>query len=355
MLFFRKLYKSFIIFVFKKYYGDLSIANSKFEKNNLKLRKVCIDKKIYTIYEIDDCRIYSNSLHVAFIKNNKVLKLPSMQSTLCRKQNIKDNVVFTNGTPKFFKKFNCRVFSLLTEVDANNNYFHWFFDSLPKLFIFKKIYKLKKNDFFLVPNLFHDYQIKSLQLLKIKNLIDVKDIKHLKVKKITGVLYNSSKENPENWILKILQKSFKKKKKKVNLKLYVNRTGLSSKYRDVYNKAELIDLLKRKDFHIVDTSKLSFFDEIQLFNSTKIVIGLHGAGLTNLVFCNRGTVVIEFKNEKNCNLFKNISEKIGLNYHSLVCKSVNTGSNRPRDGFYKVNIKSLLCKISEIDNYNYNL
>ena len=82
---------------------------------------------------------------------------------------IHNNVCLKTGTPNFYRYYPVRIFSLLSGVDANNNYYHWFFDSLSRILIYKKFYKIKKNDFFLVHNLKHDFQIQSLKLFEIKN------------------------------------------------------------------------------------------------------------------------------------------------------------------------------------------
>ena len=167
---FKKIYKNFIIFIFKIIYGEIKIFHKKKIKYNIK--KITYKNKPYNVYEIDNCRIYTNTNDVAFIKDNIIIPGASLQMRNNLNQNVKFNYVINNGTPKYCKNINKRVFSLLCDVDANNNYFHWFFDSLPKYFFYKKFYKFNKNDFFMVPNIKHNYQIESLKILKIKNIIN---------------------------------------------------------------------------------------------------------------------------------------------------------------------------------------
>ena len=40
---------------------------------------------------------------------------------------------------------------------------------------------------------------------------------------------------------------------------------------------------------------------INLFNNAKLIIGIHGAGLSNIVFSNKNTYVLEFIPELNFN------------------------------------------------------
>ena len=55
------------------------------------------------------------------------------------------------------------------------------------------------------------------------------------------------------------------------------------------NEKELIHFLKKKNFFSVKLSELSVEEQIKLFNDAQIVIGLHGAGLANLIWCNKYT------------------------------------------------------------------
>ena len=60
---------------------------------------------------------------------------------------------------------------------------------------------------------------------------------------------------------------------------------------------------------IIKLSELSFNEQIKIFNEAKIIIGSHGAGLTNLIFCEPSTKVIEIGNPNfDCDVFKNISK-----------------------------------------------
>ena len=36
-----------------------------------------------------------------------------------------------------------------------------------------------------------------------------------------------------------------------------------------------------------------FIDQVKIFNSAKLIVAMHGAGLTNLLFCKNKTKVIE--------------------------------------------------------------
>jgi len=355
MKLFSRIYKIFVIFFFKFFYGKINFRRSR--SKEIIVEKVNVKNNLYKIFKIKNCRIYTNTNDVAYIKNNLIISGPSIQMRNGINQNVQQNVVIKKGTPKFYKKINARVFSLLCNPDANNNYFHWFFDCLPRLLLFKKNFKFKKNDFFLVPSLKHDYQKKSLSILNIKNLLDAYTLKHIKVNELISVCFEST-SNPPYWLVSDLKKNFKLKKtyllkkisKKKYLKLFINREGINSTIRDAANKSELLNYLKNNNFLIIDPSKLNFLDEIKLFNLSKIVIGMYGAGLTNVIFCKNNSHVIELKNSQTDNLYKNIIKKSKLNYHSSISKRINSNnSTRSWDGSINVDIGKISRVLSKIN------
>ena len=345
-----KSYKKIISFFFLFLYGKISFKKIKLNKD-FTVKKKIFKNRFYKFFEINKCRIYTNTSDVAYIKNNLIISGPSIQLRDNYNQHVKHNVVIKKGTPKFYKKINYRVFSLLCGVDANNNYYHWFFDCLPKFLLFSKFYNFNKNDFFLLPNLKHDYQIQSLKILKIKNILNGYDLKHIKAKKIISLNFFYT-INHQDWLIQSLRKKFilsKKKTKKPTLKIFINREGINSLTRDIFEKEKLIKFLKKNNFLLINPSKLSFIDEVKLFNSAKIVIGVHGAALTNVIFCQNKTHIIELKNNKSDYLYENIIKKSKLNHYSLVSKKITSNSSsRSCDGLIEVNLLKLSKILSNI-------
>jgi len=351
MKIFLKLYKKILPYFFFIIYGKISINQNNFNKN-LVIKKKKYKKVSYKFFEINNSRLYTNSSDVAYITNNTIISGPSIQFRRKLNANVIHNIVIHKGTPKFYKKINCRVFSLLCGIDTNN-YYHWFFDCLPKLLIFKRFYKFEKNDFFLAPNLKHDFQIKSLRMLNIKNILNAASLKHVYAKKIITTSFTNFTIDHKDWLIKELRDKFtltKRKISKQNLKIFLDRKGVSSLIRDISNKEELIKFLRNENFLIIDPSKLSFVDEIKLFNAAKIVVGIYGAGLTNAIFCQKKTHIIELKNNQTDSLFKNIIKKSKLNYHFLTSEvKASKYSSKPFDGFININILKLSKILSKIN------
>ncbi|AWJ85646.1 hypothetical protein TSH58p_18980 (plasmid) [Azospirillum sp. TSH58] len=96
-------------------------------------------------------------------------------------------------------------------------------------------------------------------------------------------------------------------------RLYIQRTR--SPKRRLENEAEVIALLAGAGYEILDLDGLSLADQIRSFAEATHVVGPHGAGLTNLVFCRPGTLVCELQMDCYMNwLFRRLSNLRGVRY-----------------------------------------
>jgi len=86
--------------------------------------------------------------------------------------------------------------------------------------------------------------------------------------------------------------------------------------RSLVNEKELESLMKSHQIKIIYLEKLSFADQIFLFSNLTLVIGLHGAGLSNIVWCSSGTTILEiFTPERFVDCYARIANTLSLNYN----------------------------------------
>jgi hypothetical protein len=95
--------------------------------------------------------------------------------------------------------------------------------------------------------------------------------------------------------------------------------------RKVANEEKLIEILLKFNFEIVEFENLSVLEQVNLMNETDVFIGLHGAGLTNLMFMNENTKVFEltpiisdFKNFRFP--FWRMADLLNIQYNVIFCK-----------------------------------
>ncbi len=75
-------------------------------------------------------------------------------------------------------------------------------------------------------------------------------------------------------------------------RLYVGR-GNQKHTRRVDNEAEVLAALEPLGFESIDPGQMSPAEQVRAFAEAECVVGVHGAGLTNLAFCPPGVGVVE--------------------------------------------------------------
>ncbi len=331
------IYKYLLQNFFFLIYGKIKKKIS--DNNDVLINTVNIDNKYkYKIYTIKNSRLYTDTIHnTAIIKNNQIIEGASFQYKINKIVNVQENIVFDIGTPKFKKKLKGTVLSLLIGGGGNSNYWHWLFDVLPKIKIVSSLIDLKEIDYFLFPNIEEKFQIETLNLLNIplKKRLSSKKFKHLEADQIITVdhpynflndPFKDSLDIPK-WITIFLNKTFNLletyDKNIFPKKIYIDRSDSKSNnknLRKITNENEISAYLKKDSFKLIRLSDYKFIDQVRLFNNAEIIIGLHGAGFANLVFCKTNTKIIEFKSVSAGDIIKNIAIKKGLNYFDITKK-----------------------------------
>lgn len=109
-------------------------------------------------------------------------------------------------------------------------------------------------------------------------------------------------------------------------RLYVSRRGYG---RHALEELEVERVLREHGFEIYEAP--AHADQPEDFDEAEIVVGPHGAGLANLVFCRPGTRVVEIVPTDNAHAFYfSLARAAGLDYAYLVGRSM---ANRPHDAF----------------------
>ena len=338
---FRKISYGF----FFKIYGTIenSIANR--EDNRIKVKITNIEKGLsYKIYIISNGRLYTDRIHdTAAILDNKIVEGPSFQlrrglNSVIFNSNIGDNIVFSKGTPRKLRNLNGSVLSLLTGGAGNHNYWHWLFDVLPRIGLCGKFVKLTGIDYFLLPSILKNFQKETLDCLKIpkRKRISSERFRHIKAKELiitdhpVMISGNATKDiqNIPDWISLWLRSNFIKKNiitnKKVKNRIYIDRSEKNSNrlpQRTIINEDEIKKYLIKNSFIIVKLHQTKFRDQVNLFRNAECVVGLHGGGFANIVFCKPKTKIIELKNRSSANAIKNLAQKNNLNYISIASEA----------------------------------
>lgn len=353
---FKKIYFFFIKIFFETLYGSIKPikdqSDGKFDLIKIKFSENA--HKEYEIYEISNARIYTDlSQNVAVIKKGEIYGKLSTQLENNHLVDLSKNGILKTGTRRFIqKKIKGNVLSLIQGASATENYGHWLLDIIPKLIIVKKFRELNSFDAILLPNLKKRFQKDSLEYFNLINskILDGSKIRHISADKITipGHPYWEINKhqfetvaNVDKDILHSIRqiylsdKNLNEPKKKE--KIFIDRSDSKFNHNKLVNNAQIIEYLKEKNFSIIRLSELSFDEQIKLFYNAKLIIGSHGAGLTNLMFCRPSTRIIEIGDpNSDCYVFKNISKIQNLNYKFIKPKAISS-----EFGDMKINIEDL--------------
>lgn len=105
-------------------------------------------------------------------------------------------------------------------------------------------------------------------------------------------------------------------------KLYISRSDMlasrKSSARDVENASELVEVITRYGFQSVCLKGMSMSEQADMFANAEFVIGPHGAGFANVVYCAPGTKVMEFVSPGSSSVaFVNLCAVLDLRHFHL--------------------------------------
>lgn len=126
--------------------------------------------------------------------------------------------------------------------------------------------------------------------------------------------------------------------------------------RYISNQSELSAELKQycdnkgMAFRSIRNENMSFPEQVRIYQSAGVLIGLHGAGLTNLLWMNRGTCLVELQTSKRLPFFKNLAslkqlnyrEALPLSWESSVPNEVASNAECGRDEIVEVDVQQVV-------------
>lgn len=192
--------------------------------------------------------------------------------------------------PKTWRKISKAIW-VTDEWSAN--YFHWMTDCLPRIW---EGIEMAPNSPILLPQSFENlrYVTDSLNLAGLE-VIFFANNENLKIAELTLTARTSpfpnffeplAKKTRERLSIQPAQTPWKK--------VYISRK-LAPK-RKAHNEEQVESYLKEKGFEIVYAEKLSLLEQIKLMSETSLLVCLHGAALTNMLFLPKTAKVLELRN-----------------------------------------------------------
>jgi capsular polysaccharide biosynthesis protein len=202
---------------------------------------------------------------------------------------------------------------------AVGSYAHFLLDALSRLGIFYKAgLKLSDVDYIICPkppsknaqNLFSKLSLPEDKCIFVKNNTDTVLAEVLLAPTFPGI-----RKNYAEWVPDFIRHSLLPPSPLPTKRLYISRSGFT---RNVLNEKEIFRILSKYGFENYDPRHHE--NQHKDFAEAEIVVGPHGGGLTNLVFCCPGTKVLELiPNNYVYPYFYTLSNASNLDYRYMVC------------------------------------
>lgn len=243
-------------------------------------------------------------------------------------------------------------------VRGVESYYHWILDLVSRFeLIHAAGISLNDIDKFVVNTTIQQFQKETLRLLGIpdEKIIESYNFPHIQAKNLIIPSLPGSARIPK-FVCNFLRKEFLKyatfEQEKRQKRLYISRKLAVS--RRIINEDEVVKFLREYGFDTVIFESMSFMEQISFMATAEIVIAPHGAGLTNLIFCNQGTKVIEIFSPNYVNgCFWVIANQVELEYYYLTGYKIPNQQKHPVAEDILVDINSL-SKIVEFANIEQN-
>ena len=243
----------------------------------------------------DDYEVHTGLMRKYVLKLENVIIEPEMGWAILTKNDklvfdsVSNNSWRQNYYPNFneYKKKKNSAIKLEDAISINLikggefNYWHFLHDFLGEIFL-AKIYLPHINTYIISCDLAERDIFKYT--LKISPLLQ----------SCKWILRNSYFEVKTAYFIQCLPNSFEQLKgirsffepiipmKSLEKKIYLTRSN--KRIRHLKNEKEISSLLQKYGFEIIDADILSMQEQIKLFANTRYLVGLHGAGLTNILF-----------------------------------------------------------------------
>ncbi|HEY0904790.1 MAG TPA: glycosyltransferase 61 family protein [Marmoricola sp.] len=206
----------------------------------------------------------------------------------------------------------------LTTRGTSTNYYHFLFDALPRYGIFEESMPTASVDAILVPHGAR-YQQQLLAMLDPgARLLQPAANRAWRADRLLVPSTPNHELAAPQWVVSWLRKTFPPRTSGMPRRLYLTR-GARPNTRRYVQEAALLPELERRGFTCVDPGSLTVQEQIDMFHDAQVVVGPHGAALTNIVFCQPGVKVLELFAADYVHLgLWNITHTTGAEYRYVV-------------------------------------
>ena len=242
---------------------------------------------------------------------------------------------------------------VLIGTDGGSNYSHWLTRNVFKLALLDSA-RVSTSLPLLINEDLRRYQIELISMLEIpqSRLMRTRRGSVIRCREITVPV--NMRDHPKmrtaiDWLRMRLARFMEPGESARDL-LYISRRD--SQRHVLLNEMELDEALARLGFKTVVLSEMSFADQVHRFSRARIIVGAHGAGLTNIIFSPPHASVVEITNPnlRHMGDFRIMCKRMGMRYVEVLSNrfsALQTTAFAP-DYDYYVDTHVVLERVREI-------
>ena len=205
------------------------------------------------------------------------------------------------------------------------NYYHWTTETLPRIRYARTYEERTGNEV--------TYLIWGDAPPYVNETLDLIGISDEKVEPATATVYRGSNvmvpSFPQKtaadfrWIRNSVLESVDAKSMSIDVGSNVFVSRADAIERRIVNDSEVMDILSGYGFEPYRLEEQSVAENVALFREADAVVGAHGAGLTDLIYCD-DTMIIELFGSKVKDPYERLADTVGVGYHPMQCQPKST-------------------------------
>lgn len=232
-----------------------------------------------------------------------------------------------------------------------SNYYHWVAHTIPILHVLSQTGTPVR---LVLPEHMHPWQFETLELFGLTSAahIRLQQGRQYAFKTLDYITFvNGSTDFAVSDVSRDayarLRQTADATTKPARRRLYIERG--SSANRHVPNEAELAEGLEKLGFERVHPETLSLTEQIRLFSDAGMVMGMLGAGMANIAWCQPGTFVYELVPSHHINpCFAAMATQGGLTYWADVFETGAAQENHTDNAAIPLPVKDILDRVREL-------
>lgn len=232
-----------------------------------------------------------------------------------------------------------RLPSALWAIDnVANNYFHWTVESLPRLL--RAEAELPGQRVLLLPHHFRRLAYVPFTLAAFPHIEHVHwieartKVRLSRLDHVPRLPPQPPERLPDHRELEEVVRRVRELvgERSSSRRIYFSRADARSGRRRAVNEDDVVRVLRDHDFEIVHNDLSKPWEQIQSSLGAEVMVGIHGAALTNVLFLREGARLLEFEHpEHHWEVYEKLAAMVGVGYRSQLCAAAEPGSSANRD------------------------